>query len=291
MTRRGFAAAALAVAVALAGGCSRAQPGSAPAREAHRIVSTSPGTTEALFAVGAGDRVVGRSRFCDYPPEASRVPAVGGVTDTDFEAVVQLGPDLVVGVPGLAALHMTEKLATFGIPTWFPNTDSLAEVDAMILGMGQRTGHADDARRVVDRIDAQRAAVSRAVATERAPRVLLVVDLGPVVATGPKTFLDEVLRTAGGVNVLSAGVAWQTIDFEQIAELDPDVVVDASSVNVGGPSRITADLRGWGDVRAVREGRVVAVTDPRVLRPGPRVSEGIAALARGLHPRAAVPDL
>ena len=282
---------AAAFALAALAACSRGHAPAPAAGEAHRIVSVSPATTEALYAVGAGDRLVGRSRFCDWPPEAAKVPVVGGVIDADLEAIVHLAPDLLVGSPGPASTKLSEQLAAFGIATWFPGIDSLAAVDAMVLGVGQRTGHGEEAKHVVEGIDVHAAAVEGAVAGEPVPRVLLVVDVAPVVATGPHDFLDEMVRRAGGANVLSTGGSWQTLDFEQIAGLDPDVVLDASDANGGGGNdRITPRSPGWADLRAVREGRVVTVSDTRVLRPGPRVAEGLAILARALHPGAPVPS-
>ena len=268
---------------------ARGTAGDTPS-EAHRVVSVSPAATEALFAVGAGDRVVGRSRFCDWPPEVMKLPAVGGMIDADFEAIVGLAPDLLVGAPGPPSTRLADKLSAFKVATWFPETNSLAAVDAMILEAGERTGHAADARRVTATVDARIAEVEHAVAEEPSPRVLMVVDLNPVVATGPKDFLDDLLRRAGGRNVLSVGASWQTLDFEAISGLDPDIVLDASSMSGGGPTRITPDAHGWVGVRAVREGHVVALTDVRVLRPGPRIAEGLAILARALHPRAPVPS-
>ncbi len=286
--RLGRAAAALALAALMA--CSRRHAPAPGVHEARRVVSVSPATTEALFAVGAGDRVVGRSRFCDWPPEAAKVPVVGGVIDANLETIVELAPDLLVGSPGPASTKLSEQLAAFGVATWFPSIESLAAVDAMLIGIGQRTGHAGEAHDIVESIDAHTAAVERAVAGEPAPRVLMVVDVGPVVATGPHDFVDEMVRRAGGANVLATGGSWQTLDFEQIVGLDPDVVLDASDANGGSRSRITLQTPGWADVRAVREGHVVTLTDARVLRPGPRVAEGLAVLARALHPHAPVPS-
>jgi iron complex transport system substrate-binding protein len=290
MTRRG-ALAALAVALALTAGCSRKHAPAPAAREARRIVSVSPATTEALFAVGAGDRVVGRSRFCDWPPEATKLPTVGGVIDADFEAIALLEPDLVVGSPGPASTRLADRLGPMGIATWFPNLDSLPDIDAMIIGIGERTGHAARAREVAATIDARTAAVEKSVAGEPVPRVLMVLDVDPVVATGPKDFLDDLLRRAGGANVVTAGAPWQTLDFEQIAALDPDVILDTSGMSGGGgPSKIHPDSPGWTHVRAAREGHVVPIDDPRALRPGPRTPEGLATFARALHPHAPVPS-
>jgi iron complex transport system substrate-binding protein len=289
MTRRGVLAAATALATLAA--CSRGRR--APpdtGRVARRVVSVTPATTEALFAVGAGERVVGRSRFCDWPPEAIRLPAVGGIIDANFETIVQLEPDLVVGGPGPSSTTLASRLSALGIATWFPAIGSLDAIDVMILGMGDRTGHADQARRVVEDGRTRAAAVERAVAGEPAPRVLMVLDVGPVVAAGPGDFMDELLRRAGSVNVLASGGPWQALGFEEIAGLDPDVIVDASLADGTAASRVTAQAPGWKDVRAVRDGHVIAISDPRVLRPGPRVAQGLALLARALHPRADLPE-
>jgi iron complex transport system substrate-binding protein len=284
-------AAALVAAALILAACSRGHAPPMGQGDARRIVSISPAVTEALFAVGAGDRVVGRSRFCDWPPEAARIPTVGGVIDADFEIILQLGPDLVIGSPGPASTRLSEKLALFGIATWFPGIESVAAIDTMIVGVGERTGHAPEARHVAANIDAHTAAVERSVAGEPVPRVLMVLDVDPVVATGPKDFIDELMRRAGGANVLAIGASWQTLDFEQIAALDPDIILDASAMTGGsGLPRIRPETPGWTHVRAARDGHVVPVNDPRVLRPGPRTAEGLAILARALHPHAAVPQ-
>ncbi|HEY8041416.1 MAG TPA: helical backbone metal receptor [Polyangiaceae bacterium] len=282
MTRRELARAMLALAALAA--CSRktAPPVAGPAR---RIVSLGPAMTEAVFAIGAGDLAVGRSRYCDWPPEAGRLPAVGGI-EPDLEAVLQLAPDLVVGPPGLWSAHVTETLGARGIATWFPPTDSLASVDALIAGLGARTGHATEARALIDRLDAAERSIERAVAGEPRPRVLMVAGLAPVVAAGPATFADETIRRAGGANVVTEGAAWPTLGFERIVELDPDVVLDVSVAETGDRTLITPGAQGWSGVRAVREGRVVPLGDERILRPGPRIAEGLGVLAHALHPQA-----
>lgn len=296
MTGRGLARALLAaavLAVAVLAACSRAGAGGdggAAAAEAHRIVSLGPGLTETLFALGAGDRLVGRSRYCDYPPEVLRAPVVGGI-EPDVEAILELRPDLVVGPPGHWSAGLAETMHARGIATWFPDDEeSLASVDRIVEALGARTGHAAEARRLVDALDAKEQAIDAAVAGKPRPRVLLVAGVEPVIwVAGPKTFGDEMLRRAGAANAITGGSGWPVVGLERVAELDPDVVVDISVADGGGPTRITRDARGWGALRAVREGRVVAVADTRVTRPGPRIAEGLAVLARALHPDAAIP--
>ncbi len=267
-------------------GCSRHSVASGTPK---RIVSLGPSTTETLFAIGAGASVVARSRYCEWPPEAMKLPALGGI-EPDVETILQLQPDLVVGPSGGWSQRLSATLASHGIATWFPTDSvSLADVDAFIVSLGERTGHAPAATSVVDRIHATEHAVERAVAAEPKPRVLFVVDVAPVYAAGPRTFAGEMLREAGASNALPEGTAWISVGFERIVEMDPDVIVDASSADAAAPSTITAQSPGWSGVRAVKEGHVIRLHDHRVLTPGPRIGEGLAVLASALHPGARIP--
>jgi len=254
-----------------------------------RIVSLSPSTTEALFVIGAGPQVVGRSRYCDWPAEVTKLPQIGGYVDPSFEAILALRPDLVTGARGPAGAAMSERLEARGIKTFLPKTESFAEIDAMMLGLGERTGHAADAKAKVDALDAQVGAIARALASVPHPRVLLVFGLEPVSVAGPASFADEMIRRAGGTNVVTEGGAYPTLGIERVLTLDPDLVVNAAIAEAHGHQRIAKDTPGWSKVRAVTTGHVVALTDESVLRPGPRVGDGLTALARAIHPEVALP--
>lgn len=254
-----------------------------------RIVSLSPSTTEALFVIGAGPQVVGRSRYCDWPAEVTKLPQIGGYVDPSFEAILALRPDLVTGARGPAGAAMSERLEARGIKTFLPKTESFAEIDAMMIGLGERTGHAADAKAKVDALDAQVSAIARALASVPHPRVLLVFGLEPVSVAGPASFADEMIRRAGGTNVVTEGGAYPTLGMERVLTLDPDLVVNAAIAEAHGHQRIAKDTPGWSKVRAVTTGHVVALTDESVLRPGPRVGDGLTALARAIHPEVALP--
>ncbi|MDP9000326.1 MAG: helical backbone metal receptor [Myxococcota bacterium] len=279
---------AMTIAASSIAACSRDEAAHRRPHDARRIVSLAPSITEGLFAVGAADRVVGRSRFCNFPPEARALPIVGDV-EPDLEAILELRPDLVLGIGGLTSGRLAGKLEARGIPTWFPDASSLGAIDDLLLGLGERAGHLDDAKRLVHSLDAREGAIQRSVAGEPRPRVLMAVSLAPVVAAGPKSFAGELIRAAGGDNVVDDGGAWPTIGFERMVDLDPDIVLDATEVGTDDITRITPKAPGWGGLRAVREGHVVPVRDERVLRAGPRIADGLAVLARALHSHAAVP--
>jgi cobalamin transport system substrate-binding protein len=283
-------AARAALACALAGlvflGCRRSTKSTAIA---HRVVSLSPSTTEALVAMGAREALVGRSRYCDFPPDVLTLPEVGGFVDPNFEAIVALRPDLVTGARGPAGAQMADRLRALGIATYFPETESLPAIDAMILGLGGRTTHEASAEQVVVALRAREAAVRTAASSFPRTRTLLVFGLVPVVVAGPRSFADEMLTTAGGANVVTDGGPYPTLGMERVLALDPEVIVDASMQESRGSERITTDTPGWRELHAVKAGRVIALRDEAVLRPGPRVGEGILVLARAIHPGLSIP--
>jgi iron complex transport system substrate-binding protein len=250
----------------------------------HRVVSLSPSTTEAMAAIGARDALVGRSRYCDFPPDVVGLPQVGGFVDPNFEAIVALRPDLVIGARGPAGRQITERLEALGIQTYFPETESLDGIDAMIVGLGARSAHESQATELVLAIHAKEGALRKTLDGLPHTRTLLVFGLGPIVAAGPGGFPDEMLRNAGATNVVTEGGAYPTLGMERILALAPDLVLDGSMQESRGELRITRDTPGWGELRAVKEGRVVAIRDESILRPGPRVADGIATLAKAIHP-------
>lgn len=261
--------------------CRRARTEGA-AKVAKRVVSTSASTTEALFAVGAGALVVGRSRYCDFPPEVLKLPSIGGYVDPSLEAILGLQPDLVVGARGPIGQGLVRTLEERGIATWFPETETLDQILAMIEGIGARTAH--DAAPVVSAMRARRAAIGVALASAKRPRTLLVFEKKPISVAGPGSFPDEMLRLAGGDNALSEGARYATISLEKAIALNPDVLLDAEMGAAPTPFDAT-----WNALAAVRDGKIVRIADERVLRPGPRVLDGVALIARALHPGVTIP--
>ena len=260
-----------------------------------RVVSISPSTTEAVFAIGAGAMVFGRSKYCDHPAEAARLPIVGGFADPNLEAILALAPTLVVGARGPAGPAIEQALNARGIATFFPETESLQQIEGMLTELGKRLHHEADAAAAVGAIEADRRRVSAAIQGRAKVRAVFLFDVSPIYAAGPGGFPDELLREAGAINLVDRGGAYPTLDLERLLALDPEVILDgASDGSEGvGASRVAA-LRGapgWRDLRAVREGRVRQVDAATVLRPGPRIGQGLIAMARALHGEAILADV
>jgi iron complex transport system substrate-binding protein len=247
-----------------------------------RIVSISPSATEAVFALGRGDRLVGRSTYCDEPPEARAVPEVGGFADPSLERIVALSPTLVVGERGPAGPRLVEALESRGIATWFPPIGSLADIEAFLIGLGDRLDAKDAAAAAVARIRARAAEVDAAVAGRPRPRVLFLFDFAPIVAAGPGSFPDELLRRAGADNVVTRGGMYPRLGPEGVLALDPDAIVDGSAPGAYAepPMALLRGIAGLDALRAVRAGRVARLEGTAALRPGPRIGDGLLQLSR-----------
>src|SRR5690606_14622563 len=128
--------------------------------------------TEAMYAMGAGSQIVGRSRYCDHPREALSLPPVGGYVDPSFEAILALTPDLVVGERGPVGPQIAARLEERGVATFFPETATFADIEAMLLGLGQRTGRNREAEALVARVRDRIADVERQVSALPRARVL-----------------------------------------------------------------------------------------------------------------------
>jgi iron complex transport system substrate-binding protein len=274
--------AVLLAALGLLASCKRA---AARRGEPRRLISLSPSTTEALFALDAGALLVGRSRYCDHPPAVAALPQVGGYTDPNLEAILALRPDLVIGARGPAGPALTQRLETHGISTYFPPTESLAEIEAMMQGLGERVGRGAEARRWIEGVRQRRRRIEERLRPTKETRVLLLYGVTPIVAAGPGSFADEMLRLAGATNALGPGAAaYPTLSLEQVIALDPALILDAAMME----ARDQRSLGGaWSAVRAVREGHVRPLQSMTVLRPGPRVLDGVEALIQAIHPEVA----
>jgi iron complex transport system substrate-binding protein len=270
--------------------CRRSSGAGASSGPRLRVVSLSPSTTEALFAIGAGPFVVGRSRFCDYPPAATKLPAVGGFVDVSLEATLGLAPTLVVGARGPGGRAIVDALETRGIKTYFPQTESVEEIETMIRGLGERTQRVTEANALVARMANERKALFDAVAAVPRRRVLLLFGLSPIVGAGPLGFPHEMLTLSGCDNVLAHGegrkTAYPTLSFEQVLAADPDLIVLTSAMGTD-----TSLPTPWQACRAVRTGQVVFLPGDEILRPGPRITKGQRRLIEAVHPTVVLPSV
>jgi len=258
-----------------------------------RIVSLAPSLTETLFALGVGDRVVGVTRFCAYPPAARELPKIGGHLDPNFEAIVSLEPDLVVVIP--SSHENRRRLESLGIAVLEVDQHDVDAVLESVATVADACGVGERGAALRSTIEDRLADVASTVAGSPRVRTLVVVGhqigggaVRSVWAAGPDTFYDGVLRIAGGVNVIDGSVArYPELSREGLTALDPEVVLDVIAGVEDRNLDLDEVLSGWrrlSELRAVREHRVSVLEGDHMVVPGPRLPEMVEAVARALHP-------
>ncbi len=252
-----------------------------------RIVSLSPATTELLFALGLGNRVVGVTTACDYPPEAAKKPKIGGAADTSVEKVLSQTPDLVIGF-GAFNPKPVEAMEAANLTTLVVDAKTVTEIYAAIRLLGKATGTEEQAEKLAGDMEKRLTDLQKATANyETKPGVLIVHEANPTIyTTGPGSYIDEAITIAGGKNVIDATIPGTTISPEKGVELVPDVIICAPEMR----GKLRA-IPGWAQgIPAVMGNRYFSPSEAGTLtRPGPRLTKAIEELARYLHPDLKIP--
>lgn len=261
----------------------------------HRIISLIPAVTEMLFAMNAGDRVVGVSSFDRYPPEVAKRERVGALLDPDVERILTLKPDLVV-VYGTQKELIT-RLDRAGVARFDYQHAGLADITVTIRRLGQRIGRADEADRLAAGIERDIGAIRTQVAGRPRPKTALLFDREPgslrgMYASAGIGFMHDMLEVAGGADAFG-DLQRQSLQLssETLLARAPEVIIELQRTEGWPPDRIARELAVWkalSAVPAVRTGRVHIIADDRLSIPGPRVAEGARILARVLHPEVRV---
>jgi iron complex transport system substrate-binding protein len=254
-----------------------------------RIVSLVPSVTEIVFSLGAQDRLVGRTDFCDYPLAVRTKPSVGGMVNPNLETLVALKPDLVIGTDEGNREETFRQLERLRIPTYLVHANRVAETVDLIARVGELTGHQADAPRLTGEMLRRVEAVRRAVAPFPRPRVLYVLWPDPLIVPGRASMLTELIEIAGGVSITAGdGDAYPRLSLEAAVTRAPEVIILADH-STGASTAGRAAPEKWQrlvSVPAIRAGRLHSADLSILHRYGPRVPEGLETLARMIHPEA-----
>lgn len=256
-------------------------------RPARRIVSLVPALTETLFAIGAGDRLVGRTRFDRHPPEVRAVADVGDGLRPSAEAVRALDPDLVLLYAGAENRGALEELERLGVRTLAVRHDRLEDLRRNVGRLGRVTGCGSAAAALLGRIDAGLERVARVTAGRPTLRVYYDVWPSPPITVGAGSYLDSLIVLAGARNVFGdLEPPSPRVSLEAIAARHPDLILWPVERAFEGERTPPRRRPGWRAVDAVRRGAVRRVDAGLLHRLGPRVAEAAAALAAAVHPEA-----
>ena len=258
-----------------------------------RIIVLAPSHVEMVFALGAGQRVVGVGDYCFAPPEAKAKPRCGGTFNPNYEQMLALRPDLVV-VQGKA-----EKVEAFcrryGVRILHLTVEDLGMLYAAVRELGTVLGAQPEAEKLIARVRADLDAVAQRVAGRPRPKVFVCIgrqvgSLRSLYSTGGPTFLTEMLTIAGGQNVIAdVATRYPTVSKEDLVARAPDVILEVHAGWQGDQAsraKLVADWAALASLPAVRNRRIHVLTDDYLLLPGPRIAQVAARFAEVLHPEA-----
>ncbi len=242
-----------------------------------RVVSLAPNLTELMYALQAGDRLVGRSRFCDHPHQVLSIPVVSGGMDPDIEAIFGVRPTLVLVLQGMRSRVSEEVLAEAGVRLYSPRLETLDDIYRTVDELGELTRHRSEAQALLEELKAGVASFPRPGTVSR--RVALVYGHRPLVVAGGDSWGDELIRLAGHQNVFGTESRTNVqVDAELLLVRAPEIIVDLAAV---GTPEVTREF--WREFRAQtgHAGWSVVVTgEPALLRPGIRVVDALLILSR-----------
>ena len=253
------------------------------AKYPQRIISTMPSLTEMLFALDLGNRVVGVTNNCNYPPEAKKKEKIGGFF-LNLEKVVSLKPDLIIMLED-AQKRDIEKFKNYGLPVYTINPRKVDEVMDSLIKLGEVTGKKRKAKILVADMKRRIAAIKQKdiemMTVLRRPRVLVVVGSNPLIVVGGGTFIDDIIKYAGGLNIArEAKAAYPQFSFEKLMQENPDYIIVPEGVIKS--AEIQEDSR-WQRLAAVKNNRILFIDADILSRPGPRVVEAIEEIAKFIH--------
>jgi iron complex transport system substrate-binding protein len=254
-------------------------------RSPRRVVTLAPNITEMVFAIGRQERLVGVTRFSDYPEAARQLPKVGSYVQLDLERIVALKPDLCLAIRDGNPQSVITRLEQMGIAVYAVDPRDLDSVMQTLLALGEILKAAPRAQAIVTAMRQRVTAVTGRVATAAGrPRVFFQIGISPIVSVGSNTFIDELIRLAGGRNVAAGPAPYPRFSVEQVLALAPEVIVITSMDRMAVFQQVKDGWQRWPHLPAVQRQAIYIAPSNLFDRPTPRLVDGLELLARQLHP-------
>jgi iron complex transport system substrate-binding protein len=250
-----------------------------------RIVSLAPSVTETLFALGAGEELVGICTFCDFPREVERIDRIGSYIAPNVEAIIAKAPNVVIGVPPNSP-EAVAALQRAGLRVIIVQVDTLEQIEAAMRTIAHEAGRDAQGEALLEGLRQRMAAVRARLEGAPQRRVLMVVGQNPLIAVGSGIFLNELIIQAHGLNIAAdTNQQWPRLSLEVAVAKQPEVIIDGSmGSEEKGEAQLLGVWKNFPELPAVRNGRLYGRRSYALLRPGPRLAEGFEELARLIHP-------
>jgi iron complex transport system substrate-binding protein len=251
-----------------------------------RVVSLAPSITEMLFALGLDREIIAVTQFCDYPPQALLKQKVG-YANPSIEAIVALDPDLIVAPQEFLRADLLGKVEQLQIPLVVLSANSVTDITTHLSKLGAIFGRAAQADVAMTHLQQRIDSIRRITAGRPGVRVLYVLNSHPLITVGPGSFIHELIGLAGGVNIAGhTATPYPRLNMEVVLREDPDVLVFPVGKVESVPLSEQYVWQQWPALSAVKHGQFRHVPSDLLNRPGPRIGDGLEALARAIHPEA-----
>ncbi len=249
-----------------------------------RIISLAPSITEILFSLGLGSKVVGVTSYCNYPKEAANIAKVSDTLHPNLEMIISLKPDLVLVSTASQLEQFTAKLSEVGIPVFVIKSQSVIGVINSIELVGQVTNSVEQATKLTDSLKARLEKVIQENNSKSRPKIFFIVGTEPLITAGRNAFITDLINLAGGTSI-SADVEteWPAYSIETVIARSPDIILSPGS-HVDGESSNTALPKGLAATPAVKKQQTYQIDGDLILRPGPRIIDGLEQMSKIFHP-------
>lgn len=253
-------------------------------KEPQRIVALAPSIVEVLYELGLQDRIVGVTEYCDYPAEAKSKPKVGDFNGINIEKIIEAKPDLVLAGAGMSKEDF-KKLTDMKINVIVTEARTVAQIPETFMMMGKALGCEDKAGALAGEVNKKVDEIKNKVKDARRPKVYYVMSFGKDGnwTAGKGTFISDLIAIAGGENVSDDVESWKDYSLEKIVEKSPEIMLLSGMVAAVNKDTLNGE-KGYMDTPAVKYGNVIILDDNLVLRPGPRIMEGMELVAKAIHP-------
>jgi len=254
---------------------------------ASRYISLAPSTTEILFALGLDEEIVGVSSYCNYPEEAQTKPKVGDFSNPNIEKILSLKPDYIF-CTGLEQAKTVHELSRLKLNVYVADPSNMEELFNTISEIGRITARRNEASQLINKMRDDITAISEKVKLmpqQKRVRVFIEIWHDPLMTAGKGSFVDELIILAGGINIARDTIRpYSDFSAEKVIDLNPQVMILAY-MDKEPPLKLVESRFGWADIEAVKNKRVFNDIDPDILlRPGPRITEGLKKLYKKLYP-------
>ena len=247
--------------------------------QVERAVSLAPNLTEIAFAVGAGDKLVGVTSYCDYPLEAQKIRRIGDTMNPNIENIIALKPQIVLVSTASQIETFTKTLDEQSIAVFVTNPNSLDDIYKSIFQIGEIFSREEKAGQIVDELKRRVAEVEVRTSTAKVEKVFLQISKESLFTVGKDSFITDLINRAGGISITSnISTAYLPISKETALALNPDAIILSDSEDNREPSDV------FKDSSAVKNGKVFRINADLISRPGPRIVDGLEQMARALHP-------